>query len=128
MFGGAGASAPKEDDPEEQANIAAAAKSMGMSVPEYQLGLNARTKLVSELNACRVAGGDEATVAISRDGNNPPKVLEITITEAGKALGKDKLSTDLCAALKSAADASRVERSAAQKNMMAYISDEMGAL
>ena len=128
MFGGGGAAAPKEDDPEEMAKMEEAAKAMGMSVKEYQLGVSARMKLTEELNAARVTGGNSDKVSVIRDGNNPPKLLEINVTEAGKALGKEALSKELCAALKSASDASRVSRTEAQKKMMAFIGEEMKKL
>jgi hypothetical protein len=128
MFGGAGAGASDSDDPEEQAKIAQVAKSMGMSVEEYQLGLKARMKLVENLDAARVTGGNADKILVERDGNNPPKYLDIKITEAGKALGKEALSKEICDALKKASDVSRTTRSDAQKNMMAYIGEEMKKL
>jgi hypothetical protein len=128
MFGGAGAGLPSEDNPEEMKKMEEAAKQMGMSVAEYKLGISARLRLVEQLNSARVKGGKDATVSVERDGNNPPKHLEITITEAGKALGKDALSAELIKALKAASDASRVTRTEAQRGMMTYIGDEMKKL
>lgn len=125
MFGGAGAGVPSEDRPEELKQMEDAAKQMGMSLEEYKLGMTARARLVEALNAARVYGGSKDTVSVERDGNNPPTHLEITITDAGKALGKEKLSAELVKALKSASDASRQTRSEEQKLMMSYIGDEM---
>jgi hypothetical protein len=81
--------------------------------------------LMKALDAARVETGDKATVSVERDGNNPPKLMEITITEAGKAMGKEAVSMELVKTLKEAADASRVARTDAQKEMMTYIGDEM---
>ena len=123
MFGGAGAGAAMEDDPEAQAQIEAAAKSMNMSVNEYKLGMKARMKLAEELDNARVQAGNDK-VSISRCANNPPKFMDITISDGGKAAGKEALSKELCTALKSASDASRMTRQEAQKNMMLFIQDE----
>ena len=128
MFGGAGAGVPSEDNPEELKKMEDAAKQMGMSLEEYKLGINARQRMTEQLNAVRVTAGSPNTVAVERDGNNPPKYLEITITEEGKALGKDAVSAELIKALKSASDSSRTSRMEAQKNMMVYISEEMKKL
>jgi len=128
MFGGAGEGVPKDDDEEEVKKMEQAAKAMGMSVDEYKLGMIARTRLSKALDDARVTGGNADTVLVERDGNNPPKYLEIKITDAGKALGKEAVSKELCAALKSSADESRKSRAAAQKDMMAYIGEEMKAL
>ena len=122
MFGGAGAGAAMEDDPEAQAQIEAAAKSMNMSVEEYKLGMSARAKLTEQLNNARVSAGDK--VVVTRDGNNPPAFLDISISEDAKAAGKDVVSKDLVAALKKASDQSRTVRQQAQKDMMAFIQDE----
>jgi len=123
MFGGAGAGAAMEDDPEAQAQIEAAAKSMNMSVDEYKLGMRARVKLAEELDNARVEVGNDK-VSINRCANNPPKFMEITITDGGKAAGKEALSKELVTALKSASDASRTKRQQAQKSMMLFIQDE----
>jgi hypothetical protein len=128
MFGGGGALAATEDDPEGQAKMEQVAASMGMSVEEYQLGMKARIKLSEDLNAMRIEMGDKSTVSVARDGKNPPEFLQITITEKGKALGKDVVSKELVSALKKGADASRVGRAEAQKNMMQFIGDEMKKL
>jgi len=126
MFGGAGEGVPGDDDPEELAKMEQAAKAMGMSVEEYKLGITARVRLSKALDEARVTGGDASRgVQVERDGNNPPKFLDIKITDAGKALGKEKLSSELVAALKTASDESRKARAGAQKDMMAFISEEM---
>lgn len=125
MFGGAGAGVPNEDNPEEMKQMEDAAKSMGMSLDEYKLGIGARARLMSELDAARVSSGNKDIVAVERDGNNPPKLLEITITEAGKALGKDAVSAELVRTLQEASESSRKSRTDAQKNMMEYIGEEM---
>lgn len=116
---------PTEDDPEAQKQMEAAAKSMGMSVAEYQLGIKARMKLNEELSGMRIKAGNADTVAVERDGNNPPQHLEITITEKGKGLGKEGVSKELVAALKSASEDSRKGRADAQKGMMSFIQEEM---
>jgi hypothetical protein len=125
MFGGAGAGVPNEDNPEEMKQMEDAAKSMGMSLAEYKLGIGARARLMKELDASRVTSGNKDTVAVERDGNNPPKLLEITITEAGKAMGKDAVSAELVKSLSEASESSRKSRTDAQKNMMEYIGEEM---
>jgi len=125
MFGGGGAGAPTEDDPEAMKQMEAAAAQMGMSLAEYQLGIKARMKLNEDLSSMRIKEGDEATVSVNRDANNPPQFMEIKITEAGKELGKDAVSEKLVASLKQAQDAARTGRGEAQKKMMVFIGDEM---
>ena len=125
MFSGAGAGKPTEDNPEEQAQIDAAAKAMGMSTDEYMIAMNARKKMVETLDATMVTVGNADTVQIERDVNNPPKTLDIKITEAGKALGKDALSKEIAKNLKKASEDARTGRAEAQKNMMTYISDQL---
>eukprot|EP00527_Entomoneis_sp_CCMP2396_P007777 CAMPEP_0198145676 /NCGR_PEP_ID=MMETSP1443-20131203/24841_1 /TAXON_ID=186043 /ORGANISM="Entomoneis sp., Strain CCMP2396" /LENGTH=161 /DNA_ID=CAMNT_0043809377 /DNA_START=125 /DNA_END=610 /DNA_ORIENTATION=+ len=124
MFGGAGDAAPKEDDPEAMKQLEQAAASMGMTVEEYNLGMRARNRLTEQLDAARVTAGDDR-VKIQRDGNNPPKFLEITITEDGKAMGQAALSKELCASLKVASEDSRKKRADSQKDMMAFVQEEM---
>lgn len=102
-----------------------AARAMGMSLDEYKLGIRARMKLQKELDSARVAGGNKATIAVERDANNPPKVLDIIITEAGKALGPEKVSKELCSALKAASEEARKARTESQKGMMQFITEEM---
>ena len=128
MFSGAGAGIPSEDNPEELAKMEQAAKAMGMSLDEYKLGISARVRLVQELDNARVKAGKTNVVTIERDGNNPAKFLEITITEDGKKLGPSGLSDELVKALKAANELSRQKRTDAQKGMMAYIVDEMKKL
>jgi len=128
MFGGAGAGMPSEDNPEEMKAMEDAAKQMGMSLEEYKLGMSARLRMTQQLDAIRVTGGSPEKVAVERCGNNPPKFLEVTITDAGKALGKDGVSSELVKALKVASDGSRLSRMEAQKGMMSYISEEMKKL
>lgn len=128
MFSGAGAGIPSEDNPEKYNEMVQSAKQMGMSVDEYKLGVSARLRFNQEIDAARVQGGSPSTVLVERDGNNPPKFLDITITDAGKAQGKEALSKELVKALKGASDASRNARNEAQKQMMAYIGEEMKKL
>ena len=100
MFGGGGEGVATEDDPEAVAKMEAAAKSMGMSLEEYQLGIRSRMKLNEELCSMRIQKGDTATVSVTRDGNNPPQFMEISITDAGKELGPEAVSSALVKALK----------------------------
>ena len=128
MFGGGGAGSPSEDNPEAVKAQEAQARAMGMTLEEYQLGVRGRLRLTESLNALRVTGGDEATILVERDGNNPAQHMEITITEKGKALGPETVSKELCAALKQSSEKSRAGREAAQKEMMQFIGDEMKRL
>lgn len=128
MFSGQGAGIATEDNPEELAQMEAAAKSMGMTLQEYKLGISARVRLMQELDTARVTAGKTNMLTIERDGNNPPKHLDIIITEDGKKLGPQGLSDELVKALKVASDLSREKRTAAQKGMMSYIGDEMKKL
>ena len=128
MFGGAGAGVPNEDNPEEMKAMEQQAKQMGMSLEEYKLGVSARVRMVEQLNAIRVTAGSPDKVAIERDGNNPPKFMEITITDEGKALGKENVSQELVKALKTASDSSRSSRMEAQKTMMMFIQEEIKKL
>lgn len=125
MFGGAGAGAPTEDNPDGEAAMEATAKSMGMGVAEYKVAMNARTQLAKEMDSTMVSAGKAATVSVERDVNNPPKTLNIKITEEGKALGKAGLSAELVSALRAASEESKGGREAAQKKMMAYITDQL---
>ena len=128
MFGGAGGGVPTEDNPEEMKAMEAAARQMGMTLEEYKLGISARMRMTTALDKARVTGGSPDKILVERCGNNPPKFLDITITEAGKALGKEGVSAELVKALKTASDASRLSRTEAQKGMMGYISEEMKKL
>ena len=125
MFGGAGAGRPTEDNPEEMAQMEQAAKSMGMSVEEYAIAMNARKKLAETLDKTMVSAGKSDTVLIERDVNNPPKKFEVTITDAGKALGQEAVSKELVTALKKANEEARTGRPEAQKSMMAFITEEL---
>jgi hypothetical protein len=128
MFSGAGAGMPSEDNPEELAKMEQTAKAMGMTLSEYKLGISARVRLTNELDAARVTAGKKNLVTVVRDGNNPSKYLDITITQEGKNLGRTALSDELCKALKLTAELSRTKRTEAQKSMMSFISDEMKRL
>ena len=125
MFGGGGDGAMKEDaDPEERLAIETAAKSMGMSPAEYQLGLNARTKFETAIGDLRYTAGND-DIKIEVDAKSPPTHLVITITDAGKAKGKEALSTELKAAFKQTSNDSRAGRQAAQNDMMKFIQESM---
>jgi hypothetical protein len=124
MFSGAGQAAPGEDwSPEELKQMEEAARALGMSLDEYKLGIRARFRLQKELDEARVTAGNKDTVAVVRDACNPPKTLEIIITEAGKALGPEKVSTELVSALKAAGEEAKKARGAAQQGMMQYIQE-----
>lgn len=125
MFGGAGAGAPKEDNPEEEEQMKQAAAAMGMGLDEYKVAMNARVQLAKEMDSTMVTAGKADTVQIERDVNNPPKTFKITITEAGKALGKEALSKELVKTIKAASESSKTGRAAAQKKMMAYIGEQL---
>lgn len=127
MFSGGATDLEEEEDDEKRAQIESMAKAMGMSVEEYQLGMNARLRMEDAVNDLRVIGGDESTmgVTVERDGNMPPKHLVVTVTEEGKAMGKVKLEKNIVDALKSASEKSKVGRDEAQKDMMKYISEQM---
>ena len=127
MFSGGATDLEEEEDDEKRAQTEAMAKAMGMSVEEYQLGMNARLRMEDAVNDLRVIGGDESTmgVTVERDGNMPPKHLVVTVTEEGKAMGKVTLERNIVEALKSASEKSKVGRDEAQKDMMKYISEQM---
>lgn len=124
MFSGGALDVEEEEDPEKRAQIEQAAKAMGMSVEEYQLGMNARIRMEDAINDLRVVGGEEG-VTVERDGNMPPRHLVVTVTEAGKAMGKERLEAAIVDALKSANEKSKAGRDEAQKDMMNYISESM---
>lgn len=123
MFSGAGAGKPTEDNPEEQKAMEQAAKAMGMNVDEYMLAMNARKQMQETMDETKITVGTD--VKVVRDLNNPPRALEITITDAGKALGKDSVSKELVANLKKASDESKTGRQEAQKKMMEYIQQQL---
>jgi DNA-binding protein YbaB len=118
MFSGSG-TGPVDDDQEAQEQMEKAAKAMGMSVEEYQLGVKARVKLNNDLDSLRVTGGSEG-IKVERCGNNPPKFLEITITEEGKARGKETLQKEIVAGMKQAGEDAKKGRTEAQKNMVRF--------
>ena len=82
-------------------------------------------RMEEDIRTLRVTGGDAATVTVERDGNSPPAHLVVTISEEGKALGKDKLEKEIVAALKSASDQSKKGREQAQNKMMQFIAESM---
>lgn len=125
MFGGAGAG-PTEDeiDPEEEAGLAAAAAQMGMSVEEYRMAMRAREQLVKSMDSKIVTVGDADTVQIERDVNNPPRKFEVTITEAGKALGREEVSKKLVEALSKGSDAAAKGRQEAQQEMLKWVQSQ----
>lgn len=125
MFSGAGAAAPKEDNPEEKAQMEQAAKAMGMSVEEYTLAMNARVRLAEKMDNTMIVAGKPDIVQIERDLNNPSKKFEVKVAEGGKALGKEELSKNIIAAYKKSSEDARVGRAAAQKEMMEFIGEQM---
>ena len=125
MFSGAGEGAMKEDmDPDQAKAIEEAAKAMGMSVAEYQLGINARMRFETAIGEMRYSAGD-TDIQIEVDGRSPPNHLVITITEAGKAKGKEAVSAELAAAFKKTTADARGGRQAAQNDMMKFIQGQM---
>ena len=127
MFSGAGDAAPKEDDEGQLAEMEKVAKAMGMSLEEYQLGLNARVRMEKDINELRVTSGDDK-VSVERCGNSPPNHLVITVTDEGKALGKAELEKKLVECLKDASDQSKKGREKAQANMMQFIGEQMKSM
>lgn len=124
MFSGSGEALPKEDDPEQMAAIEAAAKSMGMSVEEYKLGLNARVRFENEISGLRLTGGSGG-IEVETDARSPPVHMTVTITDEGKAKGQEEVSKELVAAFKAASEAGKAARKEAQTSMMQFIADEM---
>jgi len=129
MFGGAGAGSPTEDDdedssPEAVAGIERAAAQMGMSAAEYKLAMRAREQLVKSMDEKIVTAGSADTVLVERDVNNPPKKLDITISEAGKALGRDELSKKLVDALNKGSEAAKKGRTEAQQDMLKWVQSQ----
>jgi hypothetical protein len=127
MFSGGALDVEEEEDDEKRTQIEKMAKAMGMSVEEYQLGMNARFRMEAAINNLRVVGGDVESmgVTVERDGNMPPRHLVVTVTEAGKAMGKARLEKNIVQALKAAGEKSAAGRNEAQKDMMKYIADSM---
>jgi hypothetical protein len=125
MFGGAGDGGNFDDDPAMDAQMEMAAKQLGIPLDEYKLGLQARMRLTKQLDEARITAGDESKIAIERDANNPPKYLEIIVTEEGKALGKDVVTKEVLAQLQSTAEYAKTKRGNAQRDMMMWIGEEM---
>jgi hypothetical protein len=126
MFGGAGAGTPTEDeaDPEAAAGMEAAAASMGMSADEYRLAMRAREQLVKTMDSKIVSAGSADTILVERDVNNPPKKFDVTITEAGKALGRDAVSKKLVEALNKGSEAAAKGRQEAQQEMLKWVQSQ----
>ncbi len=126
MFGGAGAGSPTEDDldPEAEAGLEAAAAQMGMSIDEYRLAMRAREQLVKSMDSKIVTAGDAGTVFIERDVNNPPRKFDVTITEAGKALGREEVSKKLVEALSKGSEAAAKGRQEAQQEMLKWVQSQ----
>eukprot|EP00573_Skeletonema_grethae_P004393 CAMPEP_0201693588 /NCGR_PEP_ID=MMETSP0578-20130828/6146_1 /ASSEMBLY_ACC=CAM_ASM_000663 /TAXON_ID=267565 /ORGANISM="Skeletonema grethea, Strain CCMP 1804" /LENGTH=103 /DNA_ID=CAMNT_0048179149 /DNA_START=14 /DNA_END=322 /DNA_ORIENTATION=+ len=57
MFSGGALDIEEEEDDEKRTQMEQYAKAMGMSVEEYQLGMNARVKMETAINDLRVIGG-----------------------------------------------------------------------
>lgn len=126
MFGGAGAGTPTEDeeDPQAEAGLEAAAASMGMSADEYKLAMRAREQLMKTMDSKIVTAGSADTILVERDVNNPPKKFDVTITEAGKALGRDEVSKKLVDALKKGSEAAAKGRTEAQQEMLKWVQSQ----
>ena len=124
MFGGAGAGSPTEDDPEAEAGMEQAAAAMGMSGDEYKLAMRAREQLVKNMDSKLVTTGSADTILIERDVNNPPKKFDVTITEAGKALGRDAVSKQLVEALNKGSEAAAKGRQEAQQDMLKWVQSQ----
>jgi len=126
MFGGTGKGLAVEGDDEQIKQDTAIASAMGMSIEEYQLGMQARAKMEADITAIRATGGDAAKgVTVERDGNSPPKHLVVTVTDDGKALGKEALEKAVVKALADSTVASKKGREEAQKGMMQFIAEQM---
>jgi len=126
MFGGTGKGLAVEGDEDQIKQDTAMASAMGMSLEEYQLGMQARNKMEEDITAVRAMGGDAAKgVTVERDGNSPPKHLVVTVTDEGKALGKEALEKELVKALADATNESKKGREEAQKGMMQFIAEQM---
>jgi hypothetical protein len=124
MFSGGGAGAPKEDNPEEQEGMRKMAEAMGVDMEGFKLAMAGRARLEQTLDSTMVSAGKADSVFVERDLNKPPKKLDITITAAGKAKGKDALAKELVAALKSTSDQSNRGRVAAQQEMVKWITSQ----
>eukprot|EP00545_Synedropsis_sp_CCMP1620_P012863 CAMPEP_0119011576 /NCGR_PEP_ID=MMETSP1176-20130426/5766_1 /TAXON_ID=265551 /ORGANISM="Synedropsis recta cf, Strain CCMP1620" /LENGTH=162 /DNA_ID=CAMNT_0006964425 /DNA_START=71 /DNA_END=559 /DNA_ORIENTATION=+ len=125
MFSGGGDGALLEDDdPEKMKAMEEAAKSMGMSVGEYQLGMKARMKFEKEIGDMRYSGGND-DIGVEVDGKAPADHMVVKISSDGKAKGKDAVNTELTAAFKTVSEAGKNGRAEAQKGMMQYIQEQM---
>mmetsp|Transcript_61584 Transcript_61584/g.70765 ORF Transcript_61584/g.70765 Transcript_61584/m.70765 type:complete len:167 (-) Transcript_61584:192-692(-) len=124
MFGGAGAGSPTEDDPEQEAAIAAGAAAMNMSSDEYKLAMRAREQLVKMMDSKIVESGNADTIMIERDVNNPPKKFEVTITDAGKELGREILSKEIVKALDKCKIEAAKGRQEAQQEMLKWVQSQ----
>mmetsp|Transcript_24048 Transcript_24048/g.33607 ORF Transcript_24048/g.33607 Transcript_24048/m.33607 type:complete len:158 (+) Transcript_24048:75-548(+) len=124
MFSGSGTGA--EDDEEQMQAIEQGAAALGMSVDEYKLGLQARERMQKEMNDCRVTAGSDG-VTVERDANSPSTFLEVTITEEGKAKGREKVEKEIVAACAITNEDAKIGRENAQRNMMKYIQETMKA-
>jgi hypothetical protein len=125
MFSGGGDGAMKEDaSPEQLKALQDAAKAMGMTVEEYQLGINARMKFETAIGELRYSAGDD-DIGLEVDGRAPPTHLVVKISEAGKAKGQDAISAGLAAAFKKTSADARGGRQAAQNEMMKFIQEAM---
>jgi hypothetical protein len=110
---------------EQKANMEGQAKMMGMSVEEYSLAMQARQKMEEAINNIRAVGGNEGTVTVEYDGNAPAKHMEVTITDAGKALGKAALEQEILSAVATAKAEAKTASAAAQTSMMEYIKTQL---
>ena len=124
MFGGSGAGTPTEDDPEAEAANEQAAGAMGLSAEEYKLAMRAREQLVESMGSKIVTTGNADTILVERDVNNPPKKFEVTITDAGKALGPEAVSKELVNALKKGSEAAAQGRKEAQQEMLKWVQSQ----
>ena len=121
MFSGGGAGAAKEDNPEEEENLAKTAAAMGMQLEEFKLVIAAQARFAEIKDNMIVSGGKSDSVFVERDINNPPKKFDITITAGGKAKGKENVAKELVAALKFASEEARKGREQAQEETRRFI-------
>jgi ribosomal 50S subunit-associated protein YjgA (DUF615 family) len=59
------------------------------------------------------------------DGVSPPNHLIVTISDAGKAKGKETVSKELATAFQKAIEEAKKGRQEAQKNMMQFIGEQL---
>lgn len=123
MFSGGGEGAVLEDeDPEKLKQMEQAAKALGMDLEEYQLGISARTRFEKEINEMRISAGND-DIGVEVDGQSPPVNIKVKISEAGKAKGKEAVSSELKDAFAKAAVDAKAGRMKAQQNMMKFIQE-----